>query len=53
MRPYTRSLDTQDYQFLTHAASLLAFEAEMLAPHCLWHEHKIWENASIMQQHAK
>jgi ubiquinone/menaquinone biosynthesis C-methylase UbiE len=22
----------------------------MTAPHCRWHEHKLWENASIMQQ---
>ncbi len=50
MRPYTRSLDTKDYPSLTHAAALHTFAAEMLAPHCLWHEHKIWENASIMQQ---
>lgn len=49
-RPYTRSLDPQDYAFLTHAAPLRAFAAAMTAPHCLWHEHKIWENASIMQQ---
>jgi SAM-dependent methyltransferase len=49
-RPYTRSLDPQDYAFLSHAEPLLAFERTMQSPHCLWHEHKIWENASIMQQ---
>lgn len=49
-RPYTRSLDPQDYEFLTHAEPIRKFEAEMMVPHCRSHEHKIWENASIMQQ---
>lgn len=49
-RPYTRSLDSQDYAFLPHAEWLRVFEGGMTAPHCLWHEHKLWENASIMQQ---
>lgn len=50
MRPYTRSLDPTDYAFLPHAPVLREFEHNMTAPHCLWHEHKIWENASILQQ---
>jgi SAM-dependent methyltransferase len=49
-RPYTRSLDPQDYEFLSHAPKLVEFEHLMSAPHVLWHPHKIWENASIMQQ---
>lgn len=50
MRPYTRSLDPQDYEFLVHSEPLRAFAAEMTASHCWWHEHKIWENASVMHQ---
>lgn len=50
MRPYTRSLDPADYVFLPHASRIRAFEAAMTAPHCVSHEHKLWENASIMQQ---
>jgi len=49
-RPYTRALDPTDYADLPHAEPLRAFEAAMTAPHCRWHPHKIWENASILQE---
>ncbi len=52
-RPYTRSLDPADYQFLPHAHFLRLFVAEMTragVPHREWHEHRLWEYASIMQQ---
>ena len=53
MRPYTRSLDPVDYSFLPHAKEIRAFETEMTErdiPHYISHSHKVWENASIMQQ---
>lgn len=53
MRPYTRSLDPADYAFLPHAERLRAFERSMVeegVPHREWHEHRLWEYASIMQQ---
>lgn len=53
MRPYTRSLHPDDYGFLPHAGPLRAFEAEMRAAgvgHRDWHEHRLWEYASMMQQ---
>jgi 2-polyprenyl-3-methyl-5-hydroxy-6-metoxy-1,4-benzoquinol methylase len=53
MRPYTRSLDPADYAFLPHAGRLRAFESEMRARgvgHRDWHEHRLWEYASMMQQ---
>lgn len=52
-RPYTRSLDPGDYQCLPHAHFLRLFVAEMTrtgVPHREWHEHRLWEYASIMQQ---
>ena len=53
MRPYTRSLHPSDYAFLVHAEPLRAFERNMTAhgvPHREWHEHRVWEYASMMQQ---
>lgn len=53
MRPYTRSLHPNDYNFLGHVPSLRAFERSMVlegVPHREWHEHRLWEYASIMQQ---
>jgi len=53
MRPYTRSLHPSDYEFLPHVADLRAFEREMYldrTPHREWHEHRLWEYGSIMQQ---
>lgn len=52
-RPYTRSLDPTDYQLLPHAHFLRLFVAEMTRAgvlHREWHEHRLWEYASIMQQ---
>lgn len=53
MRPYTRSLHPDDYQFLPHADILRDFERLMSGRgvgHREWHEHRLWEYASIMQQ---
>lgn len=53
LRPYNRSLDPQDYEFLPHAAPLRAYAAELVAagvPHREWCEHRLWEYASVMQQ---
>lgn len=53
VRPYTRSLHPDDYAFLSHAEPLRQFEREMTAagvPHREWHEHRLWEYASMMQQ---
>lgn len=53
MRPYTRSLDPADYQYLAHVPGLRHFErmmAEARVPHREWHEYRLWEYASIMQQ---
>ena len=52
-RPYTRSLHPSDYAFLPHADRLRQFVDSMGAlgiPHRGWHEHRLWEYASIMQQ---
>lgn len=53
MRPYNRSLHPDDYEFLPHAKPLRAFEHAMTAvgvQHRAWHEHRLWEYASMMQQ---
>lgn len=54
MRPYTRSLHPDDYQFLEPwNAPLVAFQLDMVAhgvPHREWHPHRFWEYASILQQ---
>jgi SAM-dependent methyltransferase len=54
MRPYTRSLHPNDYQFLEPwNAPLVAFQLDMAAngvPHREWHPHRFWEYASILQQ---
>lgn len=53
MRPYTRSLHPSDYAFLPHAGLLRAFEQHMRTSgvgHREWHEHRLWEYASIVQQ---
>jgi SAM-dependent methyltransferase len=53
MRPYTRSLHPNDYDFLPHVGPLRLFEQDMVrfgVPHREWHEHRLWEYASIMQQ---
>lgn len=52
-RPYTRSLHPDDYGFLPHAEPLRAFERSMVVegiPHREWHEHRLWEYGSMMQQ---
>lgn len=52
-RPYTRSLHPDDYAFLPHAEPLRQFERSMVAagiPHREWHEHRLWEYGSMMQQ---
>lgn len=53
VRPFTRSLHPDDYAFLPHSERLRAFERSMVAegvPHREWHEHRLWEYASMMQQ---
>jgi SAM-dependent methyltransferase len=53
LRPYNRSLDPQDYQFLRHAPLLQVFEQQMTSakvPHREWHPHRLWEYGSVMQQ---
>lgn len=53
MRPYTRSLHPDDYEFLPVAGVLRNFVRSMRAadvPHREWCEHRLWEYASIMQQ---
>lgn len=53
MRPYNRSLHPDDYLFLPHVKDLRLFEREMTAasvPHRDWHEHRLWEYGSMMQQ---
>lgn len=54
MRPYTRSLDVADYEFLGQwNRALVQFQSEMVArkvPHREWHPHRFWEYASILQQ---
>ncbi len=54
MRPYTRSLHTDDYAFLQlYVDPIAEFQRNMVAhnvPHREWHTHRLWEYASIMQQ---
>lgn len=53
MRPFTRSLHPDDYGFLPHAGPLRLFEQAMTLTgvgHRAWHEHRLWEYASMMQQ---
>jgi SAM-dependent methyltransferase len=53
LRPYTRSLDPQDYSFLPHAEPLRQYERVLKASgvaHRDWCEHRLWEYASMMQQ---
>jgi SAM-dependent methyltransferase len=54
MRPFTRSLHPDDYEFLQpYVDSIAAFQrvmAERGVPHREWHPHRMWEYASIMQQ---
>lgn len=54
MRPYTRSLHPDDYDFLRPwNEPIVAFQQDMVAkgvPHREWHPHRFWEYASIMQQ---
>lgn len=54
MRPYNRSLHTDDYGFLErYATPIRWFQEDMAArrvPHREWHPHRFWEYASIMQQ---
>lgn len=54
MRPYTRSLHPDDYDFLRpYHAPIKMFQEDMVAkgvPHREWHPHRFWEYASIMQQ---
>jgi SAM-dependent methyltransferase len=54
MRPYTRSLHPDDYEFLRpYNEPLVAFQRDMTVrgvPHREWHPHRFWEYASILQQ---
>lgn len=54
MRPYNRSLHPDDYVFLDlWPETLRAFERGMSSdgvPHREWHEHRLWEYGSILQQ---
>lgn len=54
MRPYTRSLDPSDYEFLQKwNASLKTYQEQLVrdgVPHREWHPHRFWEYASILQQ---
>lgn len=53
MRPYTRSLHPDDYEFLPHVEALRVFQAGMEragVPHREWHPHRFWEYGSILQQ---
>lgn len=54
MRPYTRSLHPDDYQFLDgYNRALVQFQQDMVVhgvPHREWHPHRFWEYASILQQ---
>lgn len=53
MRPYNRSLDADDYAFLTYADDIRRFQERMAdagIPHRDWHPHRIWEYASMTQQ---
>lgn len=54
MRPHTRSLHPDDYEWLEpYVTPLRTFQSDMAfqrVPHREWHEHRFWEYASIMQQ---
>lgn len=54
MRPYNRSLDVADYEFLQpYVSPILTFQQQMQAfavPHREWHTHRLWEYGSVMQQ---
>jgi SAM-dependent methyltransferase len=53
MRPYNRSLHPDDYAFLPHAEKVRQFELGMVVrgvPHREWHQHRLWEYGSMMQQ---
>lgn len=54
MRPYTRSLHPDDYDFLQRWSwPLINFQRRMVersVPHREWHPHRFWEYASILQQ---
>lgn len=54
MRPYTRSLHPDDYDFLRKwNEPLVQFQQDMAqrgVPHREWHPHRFWEYASILQQ---
>jgi SAM-dependent methyltransferase len=54
MRPYTRSLHPDDYEWLApYVAPLRWFQGDMVTsgvPHREWHEHRFWEYGSILQQ---
>lgn len=54
IRPYTRAMHPDDYNFLqSYVDPLYAFVQDMAAhniPHREWHGHRLWEYASIMQQ---
>jgi len=54
MRPYNRSLHSDDYQFLVKwDAMLRAHLRDMVnrnVPHREWHPHRFWEYASVLQQ---
>lgn len=53
MRPFTRSLHPSDYNFLPDAAWIGRFVKQMVrdgVPHREWHEHRLWEYASMLQQ---
>ena len=57
MRPYSRSLHQDDYEFLRpYVDPIVAFRQDMErrgVPHREWHQHRHWEYASIMQQLAE
>ena len=57
MRPYTRSLHPDDYQFLEPwNTPLTHFQQEMARqqiPHREWHPHRFWEYSSVLQQLAE
>lgn len=53
MRPYTRSLHPDDYEFLPDTMSLVEFQRQMVTWNVLhreWHPHRFWEYASILKQ---
>lgn len=53
-RPFTRSLHPDDYGFLQPWSDpIAAFQRDMAAhgvPHRDWHQHRVWEYASVTQQ---